>query len=171
MKNAIIFIVLAAIVVAGVVYYESHIKTNTTPMEEQNPVTALDHDQLSAAATSTAPATEFTTASGVKIKVVEEGSGPAAKPGDRVTVNYVGMLPNGTQFDTSLQPGRTPFSFILANDNVIQGWHDGIEGMKAGGVRVLVIPPALGYGAMGNPPVIPANATLHFAIQLLQIGT
>lgn len=169
MKNAFIFIVLAAVVVAGVIYYENK-HTTKTPMEQPPQITTLQYDQLSAAATSTAPGTEFTTQDGLKVKDMETGSGPAAKAGDRVTVNYVGMFPDGKMFDTSLQPGRTPFQFTLGAGNVIKGWDEGVQGMQVGGVRVLTVPSALGYGPTGNPPVIPGNATLLFSIQLLAIN-
>ena len=95
------------------------------------------------------------------------GTGEEALPGDTVSVHYVGMLPDGTVFDASVDRG--PFSFLLGAGSVIPGWEQGILGMKEGGTRRLVIPPALAYGEGGVPGAIPANATLVFDVQLLEV--
>lgn len=105
---------------------------------------------------------------GLVIKDDVVGTGAVAALGDTVTVNYTGKLDNGTVFDSSLNPGRTPFSFTIGG-NVIQGWNEGVPGMKVGGTRELTIPPALGYGAQGAGSVIPPNATLHFTVTLLAV--
>jgi FKBP-type peptidyl-prolyl cis-trans isomerase FkpA len=106
----------------------------------------------------------------LKIKDVVVGKGPKAKSGDKVTVNYTGKLTNGTVFDSSEKPGRTPFSFNLGAGQVIKGWDQGVAGMKVGGTRMLTIPPELGYGATGTPGgPIPPNATLIFKVKLLKI--
>ena len=104
------------------------------------------------------------------------GTGTQATTGVAVTVNYTGWLYSataadnkGTQFDSSLNPGRTPFTFTPGVSNVISGWHQGVPGMRVGGVRRLVLPPSLGYGSQGNPPTIPGNATLIFDIELLSV--
>ena len=96
------------------------------------------------------------------------GTGAAAAVGDTVTVNYVGTLTNGTKFDSSYDRGQT-YSFRIGAGQVIAGWDQGVPGMKVGGRRKLVIPPNLGYGPQGYPPVIPANATLIFDVQLLDV--
>ena len=102
---------------------------------------------------------------------VVQGTGAEAKSGDKVTVQYVGTLFNGgKEFDTSWKKGRTPFEFTIGQGQVIQGWDQGIPGMKVGGRRVLVIPPDLAYGASGSPPTIPANAPLVFVVDLKKIG-
>lgn len=98
------------------------------------------------------------------------GCGPAAKAGDNVTVQYTGWLTDGTQFDSSRQAGRQPFSFTLGQGQVIKGWDEGVAGMQPGGKRRLVIPGALAYGAQGYPPTIPGNATLVFDVELVSIG-
>ncbi len=99
------------------------------------------------------------------------GKGAAAKSGDKVTVQYVGQLfSNGKEFDTSWKKGRTPFAFTIGQGQVIQGWDQGIPGMKVGGRRVLVIPADLAYGAQGSPPTIPANAPLVFVVDLKKIA-
>ena len=95
------------------------------------------------------------------------GSGDEAKAGQTVTVNYIGILEDGTQFDTSI--GRAPFSFPLGSGRVIKGWDEGVAGMRVGGKRKLIIPPELGYGSRGAGNVIPANATLIFEIDLLEV--
>jgi peptidylprolyl isomerase len=98
------------------------------------------------------------------------GSGPAAKAGDTVTVQYVGVSwSTGKQFDASWDRGQ-PFSFPLGQGQVIQGWDIGVVGMKAGGRRELVIPPDQGYGAQGAPPDIAPNETLVFVIDVKRIG-
>ena len=106
----------------------------------------------------------------MKVEILKEGSGLAAKSGDMVTVNYTGALTDGTKFDSSLNPGRTPFQFTPGQGQVIQGWELGVVGMKVGEKRKLTIPAELGYGASGRPPVIPPNATLIFEIDLLKIN-
>lgn len=102
--------------------------------------------------------------SGLEIWDVTEGTGKAVAPGAQVTVHYTGWLTTGQQFDTSRD--GPPISFGL--NDVIEGWQEGIPGMKPGGVRRLKIPAALGYGKTGYPPVIPGNATLVFEVQLIQ---
>jgi len=99
------------------------------------------------------------------------GTGTVAAVGDTVTVNYTGTLDNGTVFDSSLNPGRTPFSFVLGAGQVIKGWDEGVLGMKVGGTRDLTIPPDLGYGSQGAGTTIPPNATLHFVVTLLSVST
>ena len=96
------------------------------------------------------------------------GQGVEAKEGNVITVNYTGWLENETQFDSSLSPGRDPLLITLGAGQVIQGWDEGIPGMKVGGKRRLTIPPHLGYGnqAVG---AIPANSTLIFEIDLLGV--
>lgn len=102
------------------------------------------------------------------------GTGTLAERGRTITVNYTGWLYDGAapeqkgrQFDSSV--GRTPFTFVLGNGSVIAGWDQGVVGMRVGGQRRLVIPPALGYGSQGSPPAIPGNATLVFDIELLAV--
>jgi FKBP-type peptidyl-prolyl cis-trans isomerase len=95
------------------------------------------------------------------------GTGPEAKAGQTVTVNYVGVLYNGAkEFDASWKRNE-PFSFSLGQGQVIPGWDQGVAGMKVGGRRELIIPAALGYGAKGSPPSIPPNAPLVFVVDLL----
>jgi len=104
--------------------------------------------------------------------VVEDivtGKGPKAKQGDQLTMQYVGTSwSNGEQFDASWDHGQ-PFPFQLGVTSVIQGWHEGMVGMQEGGRRLLVIPPELGYGPDGRPPIGP-NETLIFVVDLVKLG-
>lgn len=109
----------------------------------------------------------FSTASGLQYQDLQLGSGPAAAAGDTVSVHYTGWLVNGTQFDSSI--GGDPFEFTLGRGSVIEGWDQGVEGMQVGGVRKLFIPAELGYGERGVGDIIPANATLVFEVELLEI--
>jgi peptidylprolyl isomerase len=98
----------------------------------------------------------------------EVGTGKEAKNGSAVKVHYTGTLTNGSKFDSSLDRG-TPFQFTLGKGQVIQGWDQGIVGMKVGGKRRLEIPPQLAYGERGFPPVIPPNSTLIFEVELVDV--
>ena len=113
----------------------------------------------------------FTTiASGLQYEDTVVGSGAEAKPGRNVTVHYTGWLyrdgERGDKFDSSKDRDE-PFIFPLGAGMVIKGWDEGVQGMKVGGTRVLVIPSTLGYGARGAGGVIPPNATLLFEVELL----
>jgi peptidylprolyl isomerase len=106
----------------------------------------------------------------LEIKDLEEGTGDEAKAGDEVTVQYVGVnYKNGKEFDASWDRGE-PFAFQLGAGMVIPGWDQGVEGMKVGGRRELIIPPELAYGPEGSPPAIGPNETLIFVIDLLEVG-
>jgi peptidylprolyl isomerase len=105
----------------------------------------------------------------LEIKDLEEGSGAEAKSGDKVTVQYVGVdYKNGKEFDSSWSRSE-PFPLTLGTGEVIPGWEQGIEGMKVGGRRELIIPPELAYGEAGAPPAIGPNETLVFVIDLLEV--
>ena len=105
---------------------------------------------------------------GLIIEDIKIGEGQEVEKFNIVTVNYTGLLEDGTKFDSSLNPGRTPFRFTVGAGQVIKGWDEGLIGMKVGGKRKLTIPPELGYGSRDNGP-IPANSTLIFEIDLLGI--
>ncbi len=108
------------------------------------------------------------TASGLRITDIKIGEGPEATAGQNVSVNYVGTLENGKEFDSSY--GRGPFSFPLGAGRVIKGWDEGVAGMKVGGKRKLIIPSSLGYGSRGaGGGLIPPDATLIFEVELLGI--
>ena len=109
-----------------------------------------------------------TMSNGLVIEDIKIGEGQEVEKFNIVTVNYTGLLEDGTIFDSSLNPGRTPFRFTVGAGQVIKGWDEGLIGMKVGGKRKLTIPPELGYGSRDNGP-IPANSTLIFEIDLLGI--
>ncbi|HKV84237.1 MAG TPA: FKBP-type peptidyl-prolyl cis-trans isomerase [Ktedonobacterales bacterium] len=108
-----------------------------------------------------------TTPSGLQYVDVVQGGGAEAQSGQRVTVHYTGWLTNGTKFDSS-RDRNDPFQFALGGGQVIQGWDQGVVGMREGGQRRLIIPANLGYGARGAAGVIPPNATLNFDVELLK---
>jgi FKBP-type peptidyl-prolyl cis-trans isomerase FkpA len=110
--------------------------------------------------------------SGLQYEDTVVGAGDEAKAGHHVTVHYTGWLYEGGQkgakFDSS-KDRSDPFEFPLGAGHVIRGWDEGVQGMKVGGTRILVIPPQMGYGARGAGGVIPPNATLLFEVELLGV--
>jgi FKBP-type peptidyl-prolyl cis-trans isomerase len=118
--------------------------------------------------TTSASAKEVTMPDGLKYTEDQVGAGAEATAGKTAVVHYTGWLMDGTKFDSSVDRNQ-PFSFPLGAGQVIKGWDEGVQGMKVGGKRTLVIPPALGYGARGAGNVIPPNATLKFEVQLLDV--
>lgn len=127
---------------------------------------------------TTAPtSTDQTWVANVPFSTVDTqlGTGAEAVNGSRVVVDYYGWLYStaasdnkGALFDTSLQTGRTPYQYVVGTGAVIAGWEQGIPGMKVGGIRRLIIPPALAYGTTGSG-TIPPNATLIFEVRLNDI--
>lgn len=123
---------------------------------------------------ATAPATSGEhvrkLADGLIIKDIKIGTGPVAKDGETAIVHYTGMLMNGKVFDASKLHGNQPFPFVLGAGQVISGWDIGVKGMRVGGIRELIIPPALAYGDQSPPGSgIPANSTLKFRVHLLGV--
>lgn len=106
------------------------------------------------------------TSSGLYVQDLVEGTGAAVAVGDAITVHYTGWLANGTRFDGNV--GGTPFTREIGVGGLIRGWDEGLIGMKVGGKRRLIVPPALGYG---NRPQggIPANSILVFDVQLVGV--
>jgi FKBP-type peptidyl-prolyl cis-trans isomerase len=121
---------------------------------------------------ATAQAVTIKLPDGVAVTDTVVGAAREAVPGTVVTVHYTGWLyvdgAKGAKFDSSRDRGE-PFAFILGNGDVIDGWDSGLAGMKVGGKRTLIIPPAAGYGARGAGADIPPNATLIFDIELLAV--
>jgi FKBP-type peptidyl-prolyl cis-trans isomerase len=108
----------------------------------------------------------------LKLNDIVSGTGGQAIKGTTITVHYTGWLykngHRGKKFDSSLDAGQ-PFTFKLGSGEVIEGWDRGIEGMRVGGKRELMIPAPMGYGEKGAPPDIPANSALDFEVQLLEV--
>ncbi|MES2498077.1 MAG: FKBP-type peptidyl-prolyl cis-trans isomerase [Pseudomonadota bacterium] len=122
-------------------------------------------------ATVAASAAPVTLPGGTQVQEVKVGAGAAAQPGQTVTVHYSGWLyqdgKRGKKFDSSRDRGQ-PFSFVLGAGEVIPGWDEGVAGMKTSGKRVLILPPAAGYGDEGDD-TIPPNSWLIFDIELLAV--
>lgn len=110
----------------------------------------------------------MTTPSGLQYVDLAIGSGREAHAGETAIVHYTGTLTDGKKFDSS-KDRNSPFSFRLGAGQVIKGWDEGVEGMKIGGIRKLVIPPQLGYGSRGAGAAVPPNATLIFEVELLDL--
>ncbi len=125
-----------------------------------NPFDVVNENTLGAAAGAD------TTGGSLVVQDEVVGTGDEAGAGNTVTVNYTGKFQNGTVFDTSV--GKTPFVFQLGMGQVIAGWDQGLQGMKVGGKRLLIVPPSLGYGAADYGP-IPGNSTLVFEVELLKV--
>lgn len=113
-----------------------------------------------------------TTPAGTRYRDLQPGSGESAEPGDIATMHFTGWLDEngskGREFYNSRSQG-TPVSFVIGTDRVMPGWNDGIVGMQPGGKRLLLLPPALGYGARGVQDIVPPNASLIFIIELLDL--
>lgn len=113
---------------------------------------------------------------GLQVIDLTVGTGDVAKKGENATVQYTGWLTNCHPFDSSRQPGRSPFTFQVGQGQVIPGWDEGVPGMKVGGKRKLIIPSQLAYGSQGQTDqstgatIIPPNATLLFEIELVSLA-
>jgi peptidylprolyl isomerase len=163
-KRSLVTIVLCLFLVAGCGSDSSSTSSTAaeTTAEEQAPE-AAGKTKPKVTVPSGAPPKKLV------IEDLEEGSGAAAKAGDKVTVQYVGVdYKTGKQFDASWDRGE-PFTFILGNGEVISGWDQGIAGMKAGGRRELIIPPNLAYGPQAVGEIAP-NSTLVFVVDLLAVN-
>ena len=113
-------------------------------------------------------AAAVTTASGLTYIITKRGTGAQLKVGDKVIVNYTGLLTNGLKFDSSLDRGE-PFSFNLGASQVIKGWDEGVQKLRVGDHATFIIPPSIAYGERGAGGVIPPNATLIFIIEVVGV--
>lgn len=157
-KNIIIWVVvLLVIIIGGYLVYAS--------MHRAAPASPASQNQ---AQNTTASSTQ------VQAQEVAVGTGAQAKPGDTVSVLYVGQLQNGTVFDSSAAHNNQPLTFVLGAQGLIPGFQIGVNGMKEGGERLLAIPAPLGYGAQdvkdaSGKVIIPANSTLVFDVKLVKV--
>ena len=149
MTKAVVYVIIAAIAVAAVLFVVLR-GGGSTP------------------GPSAAPGTEVTTPSGLKYVDEVVGTGASPRAGQSITVHYTGTLEDGSKFDSSVDRGQ-PYTFNIGTGVVIKGWDEGIMTMKAGGKRRLIIPPALAYGSVSRPK-IPANSTLIFEVELLSVN-
>jgi FKBP-type peptidyl-prolyl cis-trans isomerase len=165
--GVIAFLVIVSI--AFFVYrdYQTKLQASITPTPSSTSSTTAGSYAIGTLDTTppSPSANAVTTASGLVYEDLQVGDGASVKAGDAVSVNYTGWLQDGTKFDSSIDSGQ-PAEFTLGQ--VIQGWNEGLVGMKVNGTRLLVIPPSLGYGSTANGP-IPANSTLVFEVQLVSI--
>ncbi len=154
------FVILIAVVAVGIWLFA---RKNET-VNNAN----LNNTLATPTLASTPTPSESNQPQSLQVQDLRMGTGTVAKAGQVITVNYVGTLADGTKFDSSYDR-KQPFSFILGGGMVIKGWDMGLVGMKVGGKRKLIIPPDLAYGQEGRPPVIPANSTLIFEVELLAV--
>lgn len=159
--TTICFVVLVAVFIGAAVWYDTK--------EEQNSNVA--QSQAGTEEIAAQNSAQQAIMQNFKITDVVVGTGTEVQNGDTVSVLYTGSLDDGTVFDASSLHGNQPFSFTVGAGQVIKGWDLGLVGMKVGGTRELIIPSGLGYGAQGAGTTIPPNATLHFTIKLLSVGT
>lgn len=152
MNKIIILVIIVIVLIIAAVIYFTMLKNNNMPAENQNQENSTSFE-----------------IQGMKVEILKQGTGEGAKAGDNIAVDYVGTLPDGAKFDSSIDR-KQPFPYTLGQNRVIQGWELGLLGMKVGEKRKLIIPPELGYGSQGRPPVIPPNAILIFEIDLLKIN-
>jgi peptidylprolyl isomerase len=145
MKRVTLLLAVVAIIAAGC---KTTQKTQTVKVEEPKIDT-------------------ITTNSGLRYRIWKKGDGTKAEKGDKVSVHYAGRLLDGSPFDDSYKRGK-PFSFPLGGGRVIKGWDEGIAYLNVGDSATLIIPAELGYGATDRP-TIPANSTLIFDVQLMEV--
>lgn len=158
MKSTIVgVIVLAVVLVGGYLLYASMNESGSAPQGAGQQATQ-----------TTASSTQ------VQAQEVAIGTGAQAKPGDTVSVLYVGQLQDGTVFDSSAAHNNQPLTFVLGTQGLIPGFQIGVNGMREGGERLMAVPPALGYGAQdikdaNGKIIIPANSTLVFDVKLVKV--
>lgn len=153
-KEEIIILIIFLILVCGFFYFLLNLGS------DNQTVSISDNIEVKEKEEETVPE--------LKIEIMEQGQEQEVKNKDIISVHYTGYLENGTKFDSSLDRGE-PFEFQIGLGQVIQGWEQGLIGMKVGEKRKLTIPPELGYGSSGAGGVIPPNATLIFEVELLEI--
>ena len=171
--NIVISVIILIVVIAILVFITINNKQKSVPVDstigDNTGNTMQDNTMQDNTTTQPASAAD---AQGVKITVIKQGTGPVAKDGDTVSMNYTGTLADGTVFDSNIDPKFQhvePFEFTLGAGQVIKGWDVGVAGMKVGEKRTLVIQPDYAYGSTGAGGVIPPNAVLTFDVELMAI--
>lgn len=160
---------MVALLIVGVVYVFGSKKGSSFPETGISDTIVFGEDVESIAEIPVSTGiTDMNKATELEIKDLIPGTGEVAVSGKNVSVNYIGTLVDGTKFDSSYDRNE-PFSFTLGIGQVIEGWEEGIVGMKVGGKRKLTIPSSMAYGEAGIPGVIPGGATLVFEVELLEI--
>jgi FKBP-type peptidyl-prolyl cis-trans isomerase len=164
-KYLVVTIFLVVLLIGGGIYALSTKEQKSQVLQTTTPSATIETSAEPVVTGSAKP----TTMQSDKLTVQDEvvGTGVEAITGKKITVNYVGTLTDGTKFDSSYDRNQ-PFSFTLGAGEVIQGWDQGVAGMKVGGKRKLTIPPSLGYGS-ADYGSIPANSTLIFEVELLKV--
>lgn len=159
MKKFVIALLVLAVLILGSYYF---LKKAPTKVNQNMNFTEEPQKENSQPASPSAQ-----NQTDLKIEDLKVGQGKEVKKGDTAQVHYLGTLTNGEKFDSSYDRNQ-PFEFQVGAGQVIEGWDQGLLGMKIGGKRKLTIPPTLGYG---NQPIgtIPANSTLIFEIELITI--
>jgi hypothetical protein len=162
------FLVLVVLAIIGVLVWRA---VGATPSKTASATKPTATSVSGPAVPPTVTGTVVTTKDNLQYIDVTVGTGPTAKSGDTIDVQYTGWLQSDdVKFDSSYDHGGKPFEFTLGQQQVIPGWDEGLVGMKVGGKRRLIIPGDLAYGAQGSPPQIPPNATLIFDVQLVSVN-
>lgn len=166
MKIPLLIIAGMLVVLAAVIYFS--IMKGSDKISDSVTNSVFSESPSSSPSTSPEVSGPAQTTAVESLKITDEkvGNGDPVRSGDTVTVHYRGKLTNGTEFDSSYKRSE-PFTFVVGQNSVIQGWEQGILGMRVGGKRTLVIPPKLGYGSV-DMGVIPPNSTLIFDIELIE---
>jgi len=173
---ASVIVALVVIALAGLIFWQyPHFAPQQHTQVKTNKPAATPTPTIPSSGPATPPpltvsVTPVSLPDGLKYADIKVGSGKAAQTGSSVSVQYTGWLAsNGQKFDSSYDHGGQPFTLTLGQHQVIPGWEEGLVGMKPGGTRRLLIPAALAYGAQGQPPTIPANATLIFDVMMVSV--
>ncbi len=183
--SSVVSVLIIAAAIAGILEYQQYTNqqaANAKTLADKH-ATATSVAQATQTAASITPTpsagpatpppvtgTPVTLAGGLQYIDVTVGTGATAQTGSQISVQYTGWFQStGKKFDSSYDHGGQPFQVTLGAGQVIPGWDKGLVGMKVGGTRRLIIPPALAYGAAGQPPTIPPNSTLIFDVTLVSI--
>jgi len=192
--SSIVSVAIIALAVVGIIEYQNYSAANLVRQQASARATASAIAKKEATATAVAmhnclsklnlPPTAtagpakpptltgqpVTLPDGLQYIDVQKGCGPVAKSGSSVSLEYTGWLQSsGKKFDSSYDHSGSPLSFVLGQSKIIKGFDEGMLGMQEGGMRRIIIPAALGFGAQGSPPVIPPNAVLIFDVQMLSV--